>query len=127
MPVILLLDDNFAFLKVLSIQIESEGFKVVPFRACLSAMQFVTEKRGEFDLVLSDLKMPDASGLDFLAALRETDPSTPFFLMTGETEFDEEQVLKLGGQGVFHKPLTMAQVTTRLRESLVEPLAVSLK
>ena len=54
-------------------------------------MEYVAEATGEFDIILSDLKMPDASGLDFLSGFREADTLTPFFIMTGDEKFEAQK------------------------------------
>jgi DNA-binding response OmpR family regulator len=83
-------------------------------------MEFVSESPQAFDLVLSDLHMPDASGLDLLGALREIDPQTPFLIMTAQTDFDEGVVSELGGQGVLYKPLVKQALIDRLKSALEE-------
>jgi DNA-binding NtrC family response regulator len=118
MQTVLLLDDNIDTVALLKVQLEGAGFKVIPFSSCLAAMEFVSESPGEFDLVLSDLHMPDATGLDLLAALREIDPKTPFLIMTAQTDFDEGVVSEMGGQGVLYKPLIEAAMIDRLKTAL---------
>jgi DNA-binding NtrC family response regulator len=118
MQTVLLLDDNIDTVSILKLQLEGAGFKVIPFSSCLAAMEFVAERPSDFDLVLSDLHMPDASGLDLLTALREIDPTTPFLIMTAQLDFDEGIVSELGGQGVIYKPLVESAVITRLKETL---------
>ncbi|RYZ66149.1 MAG: response regulator, partial [Proteobacteria bacterium] len=120
MQTVLLLDDNIDTVAILKLQLESAGFKVIPFSSCLAAMEFVSEKPDEFDLVLSDLHMPDATGLDLLSALREIDPKTPFLIMTAQTDFDEGIVSEMGGQGVLYKPLVKAAMIERLKSALDE-------
>lgn len=120
MQTVLLLDDNLDTVALLKMQLEGAGFKVIPFSSCLAAMEFVSESPQAFDLVLSDLHMPDASGLDLLGALREIDPETPFLIMTAQTDFDEGVVSELGGQGVLYKPLVKQALIDRLKSALEE-------
>ena len=120
MQTVLLLDDNIDTVAILTIQLEAAGFKVIPFSSCLAAMEFVSESPNAFDLVLSDLHMPDATGLDLLGALREIDPTTPFLIMTAQSDFDEGIVSEMGGQGVLYKPLVKAAMIERLKSALTE-------
>ena len=117
MQTVLLLDDNAMFLKTLTMQLEYEDFKVLGFSACLPAMEFVNENPTGFDVVIADLHLPDASGLQLLEAVREV-TTAPFFIMTGQTDFEESQVLEKGGQGVLYKPISkpvlLEKITTAL-------------
>lgn len=118
MPTLLLLDDSIDFLLALKIKLEAAHFTVTSFSSCVGAMEYVAEATGEFDIILSDLKMPDASGLDFLAGFREADTTTPFFIMTGDETFDANKTIELGGQGTFYKPLDINSLVKSLRAAL---------
>lgn len=114
MNTVLLLDDNATFLKAMTLQLEYEGYKVVSFSACLPAMEYVNESPESFGVVIADLHLPDASGLQLLEAVREVAP-TPFFIMTGQTDFEEKMVTAKGGQGVLYKPINRTELLEKLR------------
>ena len=114
MHTVLLLDDNATFLKTMTLQLEYEGFKVLSFNACLPAMEFVNETPDAFSVVIADLHLPDASGLQLLEAVREVN-QTPFFIMTGQTDFDVAQVTERGGQGVLFKPINRTELLEKLQ------------
>ena len=118
MPTLLLLDDSIDFLLAVKLKLEAADFKVTSFSSCVSAMEYVAEATGEFDIILSDLKMPDASGLDFLSGFREADTLTPFFIMTGDEKFEAQKTLDLGGQGTFYKPLNFEKLIHDLNEAV---------
>lgn len=120
MQTVLLLDDNVDTVSLLKLQFEGAGFRVIAFSSCLEALEFVSESPQAFDCVLSDLHMPDASGLDLLAAVREIDAVTPFLIMTAQTDFDEGVVFEQGGQGVLYKPLNREAMIDRVRAALRE-------
>jgi DNA-binding response OmpR family regulator len=115
MNTVLLLDDNATFLKAMTLQLEYEGYKVLGFNACLPAMEFVNESPNSFSVVIADLHLPDASGLQLLEAVREVN-QTPFFIMTGQTDFDESSVHAKGGQGVLYKPINRTELLEKLRQ-----------
>jgi DNA-binding response OmpR family regulator len=114
MNTVLLLDDNSTFLKAMTLQLEYEGYKVLGFNACLPAMEFVNESPTAFGVVIADLHLPDASGLQLLEAVREVNQA-PFFIMTGQTDFDVSQVTEKGGQGVLYKPINRTELFEKLR------------
>lgn len=64
---------------------------------------------GKFDLILSDLQMPDMNGLEFRIKLLLNDSlsSVPFLFMTGESDLEMiDQAIHLEVDAVIHKPLT---------------------
>ncbi|ADH85358.1 response regulator [Desulfurivibrio alkaliphilus] len=81
---ILLVDDDAKVLKAVKAILEAEGY---PLEAChdpLAALQAF--KVGNYDLVLSDIKMPEMSGIELLSKIREQDPDVPVILHTGYAE-----------------------------------------
>jgi DNA-binding response OmpR family regulator len=79
-PRILLIDDSDLILKALNIYL-SERFEVVSAVHPLDALnEFGTHS---FDLIITDLLMPAASGFGLIAALRQIYPQTPIIAMTG--------------------------------------------
>jgi two-component system repressor protein LuxO len=70
-------------------------------------------------LVLLDVRLPDASGLDLLQQVRRAHPQVGVFMMTG---FDEDtiaaQATALGAIGVVSKPLDFAALRQRIRDAL---------
>jgi CheY-like chemotaxis protein len=73
------------------------------------------------DVVLSDIKMPDVSGIDFLQQVRRMNPKIGVFLITGyptlETVIDAKQH---GAVAYFRKPLKLTEVDSRIRAFLGE-------
>jgi len=78
---ILVADDEPALLRVFKRILEADGHQVetVPSGAAALALMAHTE----FDLVLSDLQMPEMDGLALLRSIREQRPNLPFILLTG--------------------------------------------
>ncbi len=79
---ILLVDDENGILDTLKILFRGEGYDVLTAnsgKAALSALE--VEKP---DIVLSDIRMPGAGGLDVMAKVREVDPEIPVILMTAQ-------------------------------------------
>ena len=71
------------------------------------------------DAILSDIKMPEASGIDLLQQARRLNPQVGVFLITGyptlDTMIDAKQY---GAVAYFRKPLKLADVDARLRAFL---------
>jgi DNA-binding response OmpR family regulator len=77
--------------------------------------------REPVDLIISDIRMPGANGLDVLAALRRQDAVTPVILITafGDPEIQLE-AYKQGAVMVMNKPFEMEDLRVLVR-SLVDP------
>jgi CheY-like chemotaxis protein len=74
----------------------------------------------DFDLVFTDLGMPDMSGWDVARQIRADTPRTPIVLVTGwGATLDEKQVKRSGIAAVVHKPFDL----THLVETAVSILA----
>jgi two-component system response regulator PilR (NtrC family) len=92
---ILIVDDERSIRELLEIFMKKEGFAV---STAASAEQGLAQlKAAEFDLIISDIKMPDMTGIDFLRELRNTGFSGQFILLTAFASAETAiQALKMG-------------------------------
>jgi PAS domain S-box-containing protein len=101
---ILLVDDEELLLESTKLYLEkmSERFHIQTLLSAEEAIDLL--KRKEFDVIISDYQMPEMSGLDFLAYLRERDNETPFIIFTGRGREEVAiQALNLGGDYYLQK------------------------
>ena len=73
------------------------------------------------DLILCDVRMPELSGYDVLAALRQdsTTATTPLIFLTAETNQDAiERGQQLGANGYLNKPFTTAELLSAIAPHL---------
>ena len=93
---LILVDDDQDVLTIIKSCLEMHGFQGIGLsQSAKEAMKKI--KSGNFDVIVSDHKMPQLDGLSFLKELKKNGCSNPFILFTGET--DEEissQALRLG-------------------------------
>ena len=79
------------------------------------------EGREPVDLIISDIRMPGANGLDVIAALRRQDTETAVILITAFGDADTHlEAYRLGAVMVLNKPFEMDDLRLVVR-SLVEP------
>ena len=83
------------------------------------AIQLVESQ--DFDLVLSDIKMPDKTGYDVFAAARRRSATVPVILMTGFGYDPNHSIVRAsqeGLQAVLFKPFKVQQLLTEVRKAL---------
>ena len=83
-------------------------------------------ERQKFDLVLSDIKMPDKTGYEVFAAARRVDQTVPIILMTGFGYDPNHSIVRASQEGlaaVLFKPFKVDQLLTEVRQAL-QPQAV---
>lgn len=88
-PVVLLVEDDAALRHALRAVLEARGLRVV--EADTGAAGLAAFEAEEFQLVVMDLSLPDANGLDVLAAMRKRDALLPTLVITGEPTVEAAQ------------------------------------
>lgn len=114
---ILVVDDEHVIREVLTDFLAMEGFDV---RTAEDGVQALAElSRTHFDLVLSDLKMPNMGGIELLEAIAKNMPDVVTVIMTGfgtvETAID---AMKRGAYDYIMKPFKMEEVVHTVRRGL---------
>jgi PAS domain S-box-containing protein len=107
----LVVDDEADIAETIRELLEREGFDVTVASDGASALMAID--RGEFDVVLSDLRMPGVSGPEMYARVRETRPQllSRIAFVTGDTlGASMDHFLKESGRPVLEKPFTRAGV-----------------
>ena len=92
---ILIVDDERSIRELLEIFLKKEGFDVRTAQSVAEALELI--KVTEFDLIVSDIRMPDMSGIDLLRHVRNNNFSGQFILLTAYASADAAiQALKMG-------------------------------
>ncbi|HTW94882.1 MAG TPA: response regulator, partial [Tepidisphaeraceae bacterium] len=88
---------------------------------CNGAEAIAMLEQGDFDLVLSDIKMPDKSGYDVFAAARRKHATLPVILMTGFGYDPTHSIVRAsqeGLQAVLFKPFKVEQLLAEVRKAI---------
>ncbi len=116
---ILVVDDEQSMLEFLEYVLKKEGYGVSSVQESRKALELLSEKPG-FDLVISDLRMPDLDGLGLLKASHEIDPEVPFIFMTAYASSDTAiEALKLGAFDYITKPFQVEELTNLIKNALL--------
>ena len=81
-PTVLVVDDETGILDSLGILLRNEGFAPVLAHGGKAGLERITEVTP--DIVLTDIRMPNVTGVEILAAARASDPDLPVILMTAQ-------------------------------------------
>src|SRR6266545_1203896 len=104
MPDILLVEDKDSLRRVLRLTLENAGYTVTEAADARAALNEIAG--GPHKLVLTDLRMPNGSGLDVLRAARAADGNIPVIVMTAFGSIDEAvQAMKDGAHDFLQKPV----------------------
>lgn len=104
MPDILLVEDKESLRRVLRLTLENVGYTVTEAGDARAALNEIS--RAPHRLVLTDLRMPNGSGLDVLRAARAADGDVPVIVMTAFGSIDEAvQAMKDGAHDFLQKPV----------------------
>lgn len=81
-PSVLVIDDESGILDTLRILLRKEGFEVTTAQGGKAGLDQI--RTGAHEIILTDVRMPQVTGLDILQAARDQDPMTPVILMTAQ-------------------------------------------
>ena len=116
---ILIVDDDVAFGVMLKTWFQRNGWETVLSANLEHAIQ--TSKTAQFDLILSDLRLPDGDGIMFLTYLREKKIMTPFIIMTGYADVQTAvNAIKLGAFDYLKKPIVPEVLQQKIEMALKE-------
>ena len=87
---ILLLDDELDIMTVFRESLERQGFQVFGFTDPLLALEHFQRNSEQYGLVISDLRMPEMNGCEFIKKVKEIKPDVQVFLMTAFEIKDNE-------------------------------------
>ncbi len=117
---ILVVDDEALLRETIQTHLELEGARVTQASNGLEAYDLI--KSEEFNVILSDIRMPECSGIELLNKIRESKIKTPpIVLMSAFTDISEDKAKELGARGMFLKPDNI----NYLKELLVETITNS--
>jgi two-component system response regulator AtoC len=108
-PRVLLVEDDPGLSEVMADELEARGQEITVAGTVAAARERIQE--GEFDVAVTDLMLPDGSGLDVLRSLREMDAPTQCIMLTGyATLATALEAMKLGAYDYLTKPTRLDEI-----------------
>jgi CheY-like chemotaxis protein len=118
---ILLVDDEDAVVTMEKLMLERLGYQVTSRTSSIDALEAFRANPNKFDLVITDMAMPNMPGDKFAFELTKIRPDIPVLLCTGFSEaMSEEKAVSLGIKGFLLKPIVMKDLSHKIREVLDE-------
>ncbi|MGH9336542.1 MAG: sigma-54-dependent transcriptional regulator [Vicinamibacteria bacterium] len=114
---ILVIDDEESMRQLLEIALGKEGYRLTLAESGRKATELFD--KSSYDLVISDIKMPDMSGVDVLRHIKETDPTVPVIMITAYASAETAvEALRLGAYDYLTKPFKLEELKTNIRNAL---------
>ncbi|NTU52152.1 MAG: PAS domain-containing protein [Chlorobiaceae bacterium] len=117
---VLFVDDEPAAVHMMTIMMTKLGFSIKAEQSPIAALKLFRDHPGAYDLVITDLTMPEMTGLQLAAELRKISPETPVILMTGYGKIiDHDTPLShFGISRLLKKPVKLVQLAATINEVL---------
>ena len=116
---ILIVEDDLTFSKMLRTWLEKKGFQVETASSVTTAKKHLSQKA--FDIVLSDLRLPDEDGLGLLSWLTKENHNSPVIIMTSYAEVQNAvKAMKQGAADYIAKPVQPDLLLEKINEAITK-------
>jgi len=113
-PALLVVDDEVDLLATYRRLLARDGFRVVTAATCVEALRALTAER--FRVIVTDMRLPDGSGLDVIRAARDNGHGAPAIVVTGFPSHEARRAASdAGAADFFAKPFDAAALAARVR------------
>ncbi len=112
-----MIDDDENILGLLTFQLESEGLEVTT--ANTGEKGLAEAKRKEFDVILTDLNLPDINGLEMVRRSKQLWPDTEIIMVTGNDSTERAvEAIRLGARDYIVKPVDFEKLFVAIRNAI---------
>ncbi|MCC6486963.1 MAG: sigma-54-dependent Fis family transcriptional regulator [Candidatus Hydrogenedentes bacterium] len=113
----LVVDDEAGLRDVLEQNFRDRGFRVTAVSNGAKAIQLI--ERQPFDVIITDLKMPEKDGIAVLRAARATSFDSPVIILTGYATIETAvEAMRLGARDFISKPFKLAEIELKVEKVL---------
>ncbi len=102
---VLLVDDEEIICDIIASDLQEDGYKIQTAHNGHDAWKRFQEQK--YDLVITDVRMPNGDGVELLDRIRKIDQHVPIVLfMTGYKDISDEEAIQRGATAILQKPFT---------------------
>ena len=106
---IAVIDDEADLLDMYEWELVDFGFKPDTFENPVKAKEAIVG--GDFDLIISDVRMPVLNGLELMKSVGQSlSNPPPFIFVTGFSQYNRDELIKEGAKEVFMKPIDVENI-----------------
>ncbi len=118
---VLFVDDETALAQLGKAMLERLGYDVRACSGSLEALEIFRSDPDRFDILVTDLTMPNMTGMRLARELRDIRHTLPVVICTGYSDqITPEHLQSLGINGLLHKPLVLGDLSREVRRALDE-------
>ena len=115
---LLIIDDNKEILTALTDFLSKKKYDVVSASDGLDGLKLLETEQQGFDLVITDLVMPNTSGVGLISIIKKKFPDLPIIAITGWGEHPEALATEAQANRVLEKPFDLSELDIIIRELL---------
>jgi DNA-binding response OmpR family regulator len=115
---LLIIDDNKEILTALTVFLGKKNYDVVSASDGLEGLKLLEMEKQGFDLIITDLVMPNISGVGLISIIKKKFPDLPVIAITGWGEHPEALATEAQANRVLEKPFDLSELDTVIRELL---------
>jgi signal transduction histidine kinase/ActR/RegA family two-component response regulator len=125
---ILLVDDEIYLAELGKDMLEQMGYQVDARSSSVEALAALHTGQGRYDLLITDMTMPDLTGDELAVRALKLCPDLPVIICTGYSErIDKERAAAIGARELLLKPLSLNRLATTVRQVLDTPSGSQVK
>ncbi|MHA2251973.1 MAG: PAS domain S-box protein [Candidatus Kariarchaeaceae archaeon] len=113
---VLLVEDDSTVSKLVTKILENTGYTVVSANKPSSALEILEKKTDPFDLIISDIILPEMNGLEFVKKIQETGERSKVLFITGYVDQPLYDSIKVKGFLILEKPFTPHELLTTIED-----------
>ena len=118
---LLVVDDDYDIASLIKISLEKIGLSVSSFTDPSLALEEISKRPSEYELVISDIRMPSMNGYEFVKQVTKMNPKVNVILMTAfEIEIEDKEFHRILPSikidGFLQKPFSMSKVNYMLEK-----------
>jgi two-component system cell cycle sensor histidine kinase/response regulator CckA len=122
---ILVVDDEPALVKMIKLHLEKHGYTVESFTSSTEVVELIKKRPNDFDLVITDMTMPEMTGDKMAIEIMKICPSMPVIMCTGYSKkISEELAVEIGIKCFATKPIDLNSLLLDVRKLVDEQKSI---
>ena len=114
---LLIIDDDQSVLNLLESYL-NKNYDVVCMSNSLDGLKRIESAENGFDLIITDLVMPEISGIGLISILKKEHPEIPIIAITGKGEEPEKLSIEARADGILQKPFELSALEKMIADIL---------